>query len=64
MKIKINKIDCKGCGACAAVAPELFEIDDEGKAILLKKENLTDEDKEKIAEAADTCPVQAISVKE
>ena len=30
MKVKVNEDACIGCGACAAIAPEVFEINDEG----------------------------------
>ena len=30
MKVKVNRDACIGCGACAAICPDVFEIDDEG----------------------------------
>ncbi len=61
-KIKLDKETCIGCGACNAVAPELFEMNyDEGKAKVLK-ENI--EDNSKAQEAVDTCPVQCIKIEE
>ena len=30
MKVKVNRDACIGCGACAAICPYVFEIDDEG----------------------------------
>ena len=30
MKVKVNKDACIGCGACAAICDEVFEINDEG----------------------------------
>ncbi len=58
MKIKIDKEKCVGCGACVAVCPKVFELKD-GKA-----NAKTPDTKEPCAkEAADSCPVQAISVK-
>jgi len=51
---KVDKKKCIGCGACVSVCPEGFELI-EGKA---KIKNAT---AKCIAEAIETCPVQAIS---
>lgn len=60
MKPIVNKDLCIGCGTCAAIAPDVFEINAEGKAEVkgtdfAGKENV-------INQAKDACPVQAISV--
>ncbi len=63
-KLKLDKETCIGCGACTAVAQELFEMDyDEGKVKLLKEE-LSVEDKPKAQDAVETCPVQCIKIEE
>ena len=31
MEVKVNRDACIGCGACAAICPDVFEIDDEGR---------------------------------
>lgn len=61
VKIVIDQENCLGCGACTAVAPELFALDAEGKAKVIKKE-LTEGEKNKAKEAAQACPVQAIKI--
>lgn len=70
-KIVHNKKDCIGCGACAAVTPEHWEMDDEGMAQLKgsqkngenwEKNIDTEEDCASNQEAADVCPVQIIKV--
>ena len=58
-KIDVDKNKCIGCGNCAAICPKQFEVV-ECKATAKKKEV------EKISceqKAAESCPVQAISVK-
>ena len=38
MKVKVNEDACIGCGACAAIAPEVFEINDEGLSTVIVDE--------------------------
>lgn len=57
--VKINKNKCIGCGSCAAICSEVFDMGKDGKAQIKKG-------KEKSAilcvkEAIDSCPVEAIS---
>ena len=59
MKVKVNQDACIGCGACCAIADDLFEIDDNG----LSKAKVTEvpEDKKDVAkEAVESCPTSAI----
>ena len=55
----INKEKCIGCSSCEAVAPEIFEMQD-GKA-QVKKQPATEKENAKTKEAADICPVDAIT---
>lgn len=55
--IKIDEDICIGCGACAASCPDYFDINDDGKAYLLKE---VAEVRECIQDAIDACPVAAI----
>ena len=59
MKLKVDKDICIGCGACAAIAPEVFEINDEGLATTIVDE-VADEVKDDAIDAKDGCPVSAI----
>ncbi|MBM3234338.1 ferredoxin [Candidatus Pacearchaeota archaeon] len=56
MAVKIDKTKCIGCGSCAALCPDGFEIEN-GKA------KVKNQKAKCVKEAADSCPVQAISVK-
>lgn len=59
-KISIDKEKCIGCGACVAVCPNAFKMQ-ENKAVTVKPEvNKLSCEKD----AADNCPVQAITIKE
>jgi ferredoxin len=57
-KIKVNQETCIGCGACASICPGSFELK-EGKAYAKKAEvkKITCEE-----EAAESCPVNAITI--
>ncbi|GFI40372.1 ferredoxin [Thomasclavelia cocleata] len=55
-KITVNE-SCIGCGACTAVAPDVFEIGDDGLAVVVSEENI-----DGAKEAAESCPVEAIEV--
>lgn len=60
-KFKVNKDLCIGCGACAAICPEVFDIDEDGLAKAIKKENLTDDEVAEATDALEGCPTGAIS---
>ena len=53
--VKVDKEKCIGCGACAAVCPEAFEMKGD-KAVFTGKKAAC------IQEAADSCPTNAISL--
>ncbi len=62
IKIELDKFHCKGCGACAEVAPEVFEMDETGdKANLVKDES---EDKDTVELSAAMCPTKCIEITE
>ena len=59
MNVKVND-KCIGCGTCAAVAPDVFDMT-EGKATV-KADCDTAAHADKINEAKDACPVVAIEI--
>jgi len=59
MEAKVNIDDCIGCGVCAHLCPEIFEIDEAlGKAIVKQQSG-----PQTVKEAAEACPVGAIIIK-
>ena len=58
MKVIIDAELCVGCGTCAAIAPELFKMNDEGKADFIGE--VTDENLEVLDRAISMCPTTAI----
>ena len=69
MMIQIEQNKCIGCGTCAALCPDYFELGDQGKAIL-KNSASPDKNQLEVAaanctkEAAECCPAQCINIKE
>jgi ferredoxin len=49
---------CVGCGTCVEICPEVFELEGELATIKQGADMLLDK---KIIEAAEACPVEAIS---
>ena len=61
MNVRIDESGCIGCGLCTQVCPEVFEMGDSGVAEVIMEEvpeNLEDS----AQEAADSCPVEVITV--
>ena len=57
-KVVINKDDCFGCGACTATCPEVFQMEDDGKAGVVAQPS--DEHDAAVEDAVNGCPVAAI----
>ncbi|MBR6690173.1 MAG: ferredoxin [Bacilli bacterium] len=57
--LKVNKDLCIGCGACQAVAPEVFEIEDDGLAAVIVEE-IPEYVMEDAIDAKEGCPTNAI----
>jgi ferredoxin len=61
MKAYVDKDACISCGLCPSLCPEVFEMEDDGKAGVVTDEvpeNAIDTCKE----SEQSCPVNAISV--
>ena len=63
MKVKVNKDACIGCGACASICPEVFELNDEGLSEV-KEEEVKEVLQDEVRDATDSCPTGAIVVEE
>jgi ferredoxin len=57
----VSKDGCIGCGACTGICPNVFVIEDDGKAGVAVSE-VAAEDESAVDEAAAACPVAAIEV--
>jgi len=57
--IRVDRALCIGSGDCVDTAPDVFELDDEDKAVVIDPHGAPLED---VIEAAGNCPVTAIFV--
>lgn len=62
MKACVDQEICIGCGLCADTCPEVFELK-EDKAYV-KVQDVPKNLEDKVKEAKDNCPVDAISIEE
>lgn len=61
MKAFVDKDTCIGCEACVGTCPEVFSMDDDGKAIAISGD-IPDSLMASAEDARDGCPVSAISI--
>lgn len=59
MKVKVNQDSCIGCGACASICEDVFEIGDSGLSEVKVKEVPADKE-DACKEAIESCPTAAI----
>jgi ferredoxin len=60
MRVIADKDRCEGHGLCAQVAPEVFDLDDEGVVVVLTPDLVPAELEKKAASGARSCPVAAL----
>ncbi|MFQ5621388.1 MAG: ferredoxin [Candidatus Nanoarchaeia archaeon] len=72
MKILHKRPLCIGCNACVEAAGDYWKMDEDGKSTLkhgkkegpfFVREAYDEEDKEKLKEAEESCPVSIIKIK-
>ena len=59
LTIEVDRDLCIGSGDCVDTAPAVFELDDDGKAVVLDPNGAPEDE---VVDAARNCPVTAIFV--
>ncbi|HXT94204.1 MAG TPA: ferredoxin [Trebonia sp.] len=62
MKVAVDLGLCQGYGNCVSAAPDFFDLDDSGQAVVLQAAAETDEEIALVRAAAPMCPMGAISL--
>ncbi len=62
MKVSVDENLCTGCGLCVDICPEVFEMPE--ALSIVKTAEVAADLEEKVKEAAESCPVEAIVVEE
>lgn len=63
MKVKVDFDLCESNALCEALAPEVFELDDDDY-LQIKQDDVTDENRANVERAVAACPRSAISIVE
>jgi ferredoxin len=64
MRVEVNSDLCQGHNRCYALAPELFDVDDYGTAIVIGDGSVAPELEDKARLAVANCPEYAITISE
>ena len=60
-RIVVDYDKCTGLGICESIAPDVFEVDDDGSLLILEEK--PDESRRgELQEAVDGCPTGALSI--
>lgn len=66
---RVNQEACIACGACGAIAPEVYDFNDDGLAYCLLDSNkgktsIPNETEDDALEAFEGCPTEAIEIQD
>ena len=62
MKAVIDEEACTGCGLCTETCPEVFELSDDVASVIV--DEVPEDAIDTCKEAAEECPLEAISIEE
>ena len=62
-RVHVDRERCVGSGVCESLAPEVFEIDDDGVLQVHREEPAAD-DLDGVRDAVQSCPARALALAE
>lgn len=62
-RVQVDRERCVGSGVCESLAPEVFELDDDGVLQLHREEPAADE-LDEVRDAVQSCPARALALAE
>lgn len=64
MRVTVDPSLCQGYGNCVAAAPDVFDLDDAGQAVVLKAAIDAPAEQGAVRAAIPLCPVSAIKLED
>jgi len=61
MKVTVDRDLCIGAANCVAIAPSVFQLDADNKAVVVNDQDVSDDT---LWEAAQSCPTDAITLED
>lgn len=62
MKVVLDQSKCTGLGICESLAPEFFEVNDDGSLLVLKHD-ISGDELQQVEDAVAGCPTEALFIK-
>lgn len=62
MEVSVDRERCEVNEVCAAVAPDVFEIDDEEEELRIVQPNPPESEEERVSQAVASCPKNALRI--
>ena len=62
MRVTLNTERCSGHARCYAIAPEVYEIDDNGFCLPLPDRDISEELEQAARDGVDACPENALAI--
>ncbi|MGY1805702.1 ferredoxin [Blastococcus sp. SYSU D00922] len=62
-RVEVDRERCVGSGTCEALAPDVFEVDDDG-VLVVHRPQPSDDELNDVEDAVQACPTRALSLAE
>lgn len=63
MRITVDRATCTSLGICESMAPEVFEVDEDGELLILR-ENVPESERALMEQAVAGCPTAALAIED